>query len=89
MQLWGRPHIKLLALFAEISVLGRRIAIVMGPTPPGTGVIAEAILLASSHPVIYEGTKLVYCIKMAIWLDRAGPDSGGMGNTTEENGEGP
>ena len=41
-------HWKLCILFAEIRVFERSIAIVIGPTPPGTGVIAEATLQASS-----------------------------------------
>ena len=36
------------ALFAESKVLDKSMAIVMGPTPPGTGVIAEAFKEASS-----------------------------------------
>lgn len=44
----ARCHSRLLARFAAVSVLERSIAMVIGPTPPGTGVIAEAILLASS-----------------------------------------
>lgn len=35
-------------LLAELNVLDRSMAIVIGPTPPGTGVIAEATLEASS-----------------------------------------
>lgn len=42
------PQMKLCVLFAEMSVLERSIAIVIGPTPPGTGVTAAAILQASS-----------------------------------------
>jgi hypothetical protein len=41
-------HWKLWILLAEMRVFERSIAIVIGPTPPGTGVIAEAILQASS-----------------------------------------
>lgn len=43
-----KSHLKLLIRFADNKVLERSIAIVMGPTPPGTGVIAEATLMASS-----------------------------------------
>jgi hypothetical protein len=39
---------KLWILFAEMSVFCRSIAMVIGPTPPGTGVIAEATFTASS-----------------------------------------
>lgn len=35
-------------LLAEMSVLDNSMAMVIGPTPPGTGVIAEAIFDASS-----------------------------------------
>jgi hypothetical protein len=36
------------ARLAESSVLERSIEIVTGPTPPGTGVIADTTLIASS-----------------------------------------
>lgn len=36
------------ARLAESRVLDRSMAIVIGPTPPGTGVMAEATLTASS-----------------------------------------
>lgn len=41
-------YTKLYARLAASSVLDRSIAIVIGPTPPGTGVMAEATLTASS-----------------------------------------
>lgn len=41
-------HLKLCILFAELSVLDSNIAMVIGPTPPGTGVTAEATLQTSS-----------------------------------------
>ena len=37
-----------LRIFSAISVLFNTIVIVIGPTPPGTGVIAPAISLTSS-----------------------------------------
>lgn len=41
-------HLKLCILLADSSVLDKSMAIVIGPTPPGTGVIAEATVQASS-----------------------------------------
>ena len=39
---WGLPRYLPASIFAAVSVFTSSIAIVMGPTPPGTGVIAEA-----------------------------------------------
>lgn len=41
-------HVKPYSRLAESRVLHRSMAIVIGPTPPGTGVTADAILNASS-----------------------------------------
>ena len=41
-------QVKSYARLAESRVLDRSMAIVMGPTPPGTGVIKDATLTASS-----------------------------------------
>lgn len=44
----SESYSKLYALLAEMRVFERSMAIVIGPTPPGTGVMAEATLQASS-----------------------------------------
>jgi len=45
---FSQCHSKLCTLFAEMSVFWSSIAMVIGPTPPGTGVTAEATFMASS-----------------------------------------
>lgn len=42
------PHLKFCILFAELRVFDKSMAMVIGPTPPRTGVMAKATLQASS-----------------------------------------